>query len=411
MSKDTQYGCALFVDDFKAGVVKPMKRITFLKNGPQHTDYDEVWLQRLIMSHPRILPVDQIEPAFSGLVPVCIELPTTPVSFMDNLLVTPSGNLALIECKLWRNPQARREVIGQIIDYAKDLSSWSYEKLDDAIRRTRTLDGRGERSRGLYATVSADGEIDEVSFIDAVSRNLRRGRFLLLIVGDGIREGVESMTEFLQQYAGLHFTLAVVELALFEVPTGGYIAQPRVLAKTVNIDRGIVTVDGSGQIAIRPTNPAEQKSGDTGTKTTITKELYFEKLERAFPGMTGRLSEFITKLDMYGVTVDFGIDSMILRWYDDTKRWNLGTILSSGKVSLDYTSFQADGAGIVDVSQQYLRHLAGLVPHASVAETPKTSGWYVKDLWIKPLLETRQDEWLRAITEFQAGVRKSSDTE
>ena len=100
--------------------------------------------------------------------------------------------------------------------------------------------------------MSARSEIDEASFIDAVSRNLRRGRFLLLIVGDGIREGVESMTEFLQQYAGLHFTLAIVELALFEVPTGGYLAQPRVLARTTNIDRGIVTVDDGGRVSIRP---------------------------------------------------------------------------------------------------------------------------------------------------------------
>jgi len=46
------------------------------------------------------------------------------------------------------------------------------------------------------------------------------------------------MVEFLQQHAGLHFTLAIVEWALFEAPTGGYIAQPRVLAKTTNIDRG-----------------------------------------------------------------------------------------------------------------------------------------------------------------------------
>ena len=28
----------------------------------------------------------------------------------------------LIECKLWRNPEARREVVGQILDYAKVLT-------------------------------------------------------------------------------------------------------------------------------------------------------------------------------------------------------------------------------------------------------------------------------------------------
>jgi hypothetical protein len=119
MSKDTQYGCTLFIDDFKAGASKPMKRIHFSKSAAQSADYDEAWLQRLIMAHPRLLPVDQIEPAFADLVPICMELPT-PSGYLDNLLVTASGDLALVECKLWRNPEARREVIGQIIDYAKE---------------------------------------------------------------------------------------------------------------------------------------------------------------------------------------------------------------------------------------------------------------------------------------------------
>src|SRR5437879_4507479 len=135
--------------------------------------------------------------------------------YLDNLLVTPAGDLALIECKLWRNPEARREVIAQIIDYAKEISGWTYEDLQDAIRRTKPLNSADEQaSRSLYELVSAKGETDEVSFHDAVSRNLKRGRFLLLIVGDGIREGVETMVEFLQQHAGFHFTLAFVEIAL-----------------------------------------------------------------------------------------------------------------------------------------------------------------------------------------------------
>jgi hypothetical protein len=79
--------------------------------------------------------------------------------------------------KLWRNAQARREVIGQILDYAKDLSLWSYEDLEAAIMKA-------SGGKGLYSII-ADRveEIDEAQFIDSVSKNLKRGRFLLLIVG------------------------------------------------------------------------------------------------------------------------------------------------------------------------------------------------------------------------------------
>jgi len=40
------------------------------------------------------------------MVPICVELPIGS-KYLDNLLVTPRGDLALIECKLWRNPEAR----------------------------------------------------------------------------------------------------------------------------------------------------------------------------------------------------------------------------------------------------------------------------------------------------------------
>lgn len=48
-----------------------------------------------------------------------------------------------------------------------------------------------------------------------VARHLRRGEFLLLIIGDGIREGVESIVDFVQRHSGLHFNLALVEAALY----------------------------------------------------------------------------------------------------------------------------------------------------------------------------------------------------
>jgi hypothetical protein len=68
---------------------------------------------------------------------------------------------------------------------------------------------------------------------------------------------------------------------------------------------------------------------------------------------------------------------------------------------------QAYGAGLVTISQQYLRSLAALVG-SSVNETPKTSGWNVKGLQIRDLLadKVRREGWIRAISEFQSGECK-----
>lgn len=191
ISTQTQFGHTLFLDGFQAdSKAEKLKQLDLSKKASEPAPFDERWLLHLIMRHPSQLPAAQIEPAFNSLIPICVELPARSGS-MDNLFVTPAGDLALVECKLWRNPEARREVVAQIIDYATEISTWTYETLQDLIRRTKPLDASDDKStQSLYERVAAHGEIDEVSFHDAVSRNLKRGRFLLLIVGDGIHEGV-----------------------------------------------------------------------------------------------------------------------------------------------------------------------------------------------------------------------------
>ncbi len=214
-----------------------------MRAGSAGAPYDERWLQTLIHAHPTLLPVDQIEPALVPLSPVCMELPL-PSGYVDDLLMTANGGIVLVETKLWRNPEARRTVVGQVLDYAKDLSRWGYEELQQAVRIARK-----EPHLQLYAhECGADsGAEDEAAFIDAVSRNLRLGRLLLLIVGDGVQENAEQLTDFLQRHIGLHFTLSLVELSLWRVPeTDQVFVQPRIMARTVEIERAVVRIEESG---------------------------------------------------------------------------------------------------------------------------------------------------------------------
>jgi hypothetical protein len=415
MASQTQFGHTLLLSGFEAGSsAEKLERLHFLKKASEPAPFDEAWLQRLIMQHPSLLPVDQIEPAFNTLVPICVELPTRS-GFVDNLFVTPAGDIALVECKLWRNPEARREVIAQIIDYAREISTWTYEILERSISRTRPMGDSNEKAtKSLFHLASAHGEIDEASFHDTISRNLKRGRFLLLVVGDGIREGVEGMAEFLQQHAGFHFTLAFVEIALFKAP-GGYIAQPRVLARTTNIDRGIVTLD-EGRIVIGPSGAVAEPAKSGVRRTTITQERYFEQVEKDFPGLSSKLNSFVDSLSTCNVQTEFGTESMILRWNPDNGRsWNLGNISKRGLVWFDNLGAQAASAGLLELHKQLLKTLADLVPGAFIKKTPKETGWYVTQdgthyIPAAALLanEERKDGWIRAIADFQAAVMKTS---
>lgn len=225
-------------------------------SGPEAKQaYDEGWLQDLLYRHPQALPVSEIDDSFSGPIPVCREM-DTPAGPVDVVYVTRSGRPVIVEAKLWRNPESRRKVIGQILDYAKELSRWDYSTFDAAVRKARRKDD-GDTPKGLVELLGfAKDSLEEARFFDALSQSLKRGDLLLLIVGDGIRENVGAITEFLEGHASLHFTFGLVEMAIFELPGGGQLVQPRVLAQSTIVRRVIVEVR-DGQVTVREEDAAE----------------------------------------------------------------------------------------------------------------------------------------------------------
>lgn len=225
------------------GARSPLQRI-YLGSG----NHNENWLQALIQDHPEILPMAEIEPGFGTLVAAAREVPCGH-GLIDNLYLTASGEIVLVETKLWRNNEIRREVVAQALDYVSALTAMSFEDFQLAVSR-----GDGAPKR-LYELVADDPDaLDEAGFIDAVTANLRRGRMVVLVLGDGIRSETEALAQLLQGHAGAHFTFALVELATWRDRDGGILAIPNTLARTVLIERGIVRLESTG-IRIDPVPP------------------------------------------------------------------------------------------------------------------------------------------------------------
>lgn len=183
----------------------------------------EAWLRDTIFKHPDLLPVGDIDPAFGPLAPLCTEM-QTGAGPVDAVFVNPAGRLTLVECKLWRNPQARREVVAQILDYARTLTRWSFSDLQ------RQVAARTDRTGNVpFAEARAiEPNLEESRFIDATTRCLKHGHFLLLIVGDGIREDIEAIAELINRNATSRFQLAIVEAALYSAGSDVIAVQPRV---------------------------------------------------------------------------------------------------------------------------------------------------------------------------------------
>lgn len=261
---ENAYGTPLIVRDGQ-----PPLRLTrlSLNAAGQGNGYDEVFIQNLAFDNPDCLPISEIDVAYANLVPICLEL-NTPAGPMDALFVTPTGRLVLLEAKLWRNPEARRKVVAQVLDYAKELSHWSYEDLQRETSRKL-----GRKGNALYERVRERyPDTDEISFVDGVQQSLARGRFLLLIIGDGIREGAAAIAEFLESVGRLEFTFGLVELALYRHPDVGLLVQPRVIARSVEFRRNIVVLPEGATFESAPLNETE----DVSPEQIFTQRFYRE---------------------------------------------------------------------------------------------------------------------------------------
>ncbi|MDW8273809.1 MAG: hypothetical protein RMJ53_06240 [Chitinophagales bacterium] len=250
--------------------------------------FNEDWIQKLIHNNPDILPINEIDTGFTPAISIGREISTT-AGYIDNLFISPDGYLTIVETKLWRNPEARREVVGQILDYAKELNKWSFTDLDNAVKLYNQA--YNNNSDGLLTTVRKFNELDEadeIFFIDNVSRNLKRGRFLLLIVGDGIRESVEDMVEYLTQTPQLYFTLALVELQVYKLnqADNSLIVIPQLVTRTREITRAIVKIEGSYPADLKVNietdlgTEATKQQNQSYKRLTITAEDFFEQLTK-----------------------------------------------------------------------------------------------------------------------------------
>jgi hypothetical protein len=227
---------------------------------------DELSIQNLVFDYPKCIPVSDIDEAYNPIISVCKEL-NTPVGPLDIFMITPNGDIAIVETKLWRNPESRRKVIAQILDYANELSNWTYEDLQREINRK--LKRKGNTLYEIIKEKNPNSLINEADFVDNVSRNLNRGKFLLIIIGDGIKEGAMNIANFLSSSAHLNFIFGMVELTLYQIDKKTKIVLPRTIVKTNEVQKFNIELPEGLMI----TNTINQNINVKSNKTKIKPEL------------------------------------------------------------------------------------------------------------------------------------------
>lgn len=329
--------------------------------------FSEDRLQKLIFECPQLLPISAIEPNFTEIIPVCRELPT-PAGPLDNLFVTPQGNLILVECKLWRNPEARRKVIAQIMDYAKEIALWSYDELMHAINRANQTN----HGNPLYELIKESPDLpQEQVFVDQVSRNLSLGRHLLLIVGDGIQEGAERLTEFLQQNMGLHFTLGLMEMGIYKLPQqNGLIVIPNLIMKTTMIERGVIRFE-DGIAQIMPPQADKKQDSTSGRSENLSDIEFFEELTRHNSASAQWLKLYLNKLEDLDVTWEVK-QSLLPRFSPDGDHvFSLGYFKNKGQYIVSNVTWALEKLGLKDLGVEYIKNIASIIPGSEIKVSDK----------------------------------------
>lgn len=192
------------------------------------------------------------------------------------------------------------------------------------------------------------------------------GRFLLLVVGDGIQEGVEQMAEFLARTPQLGFSLALVEMALFrpsemEEPL---FVQPRVVARTREVVRAIVDVRAAPGTDVVVTLPPEEKASAGGR--SITQHEYYDRLKvHAGAEAVDLVKSLLQVAPDHGLEVTWSTRGPALRYvHEETGRtFKLARFQLDGKLGLGKFARQCAKAGVPGkIGEDYLRQTHSLLP-------------------------------------------------
>jgi hypothetical protein len=179
----------------------------------------EEHLQSLLTRHPHLIPGDEINEnvprrwlLVGTEVGVGEEAGGSDLWSMDLLLLDQDGIPTIVEVKRSSDTRGRREVVGQVLDYAANaLTSWTDETVRDKLSGTLAQAGKdmSETLAGFLMPPDGDQARSFEDYWTQVRTNLQAGRIRLIFVSDVIPRPLRTIVEFLNKYSDPMEILAV----------------------------------------------------------------------------------------------------------------------------------------------------------------------------------------------------------
>ena len=194
-------------------------------------------LQALIAQHPELLDGEQIRPGdprrwilITREKGIARTLDSGAWWSLDHLLVDQDAVPTLVEVKLGSNPEIRRTIVGQMLEYAAHASqTWTADELRQTFEESAKDRGL-EPDEEIRQLLRSDGEYAADDFWRSVATNLAARRLRLLFVADEIPDPLERVVEFLNAQMP-NIEVLAVEIKQF-LGGASQTLVPRVLGRT-----------------------------------------------------------------------------------------------------------------------------------------------------------------------------------
>jgi hypothetical protein len=187
-----------------------------------HTNYtEETKLRDILHQDPNIIPVEDVS-SDTELSPIKLMLKEVglPGSGSTDLVgIDKNGNIFILETKLATNPEAKRTVIGQILEYAAFLHKRELDWLDATVRKEKN-------GIGIAQYFEQEPEWDKETFEQKLQDNLNQGTFKLFIVVDEMNPELQRTINYLNNV--LRVDIYALELRYFKEKAGIEILVPNV---------------------------------------------------------------------------------------------------------------------------------------------------------------------------------------
>ena len=204
----------------------------------------EELLQTLLADHPDLLAGEQIDDAAPRrwlLISREVGIPSEDDGAgrwsLDHLFLDQDGIPTLVEVKRSTDTRIRREVVGQMLDYAANaVVYWPLETIRRKFEAACESDGGNPDLVVLeFLQVDIDAQEAIEAFWAQVRTNLRAGRVRLVFVADEIPSELRRIVEFLNAQMDPAQVLAV-EISQY-VGHGLRTLVPRVIGQTAEAER------------------------------------------------------------------------------------------------------------------------------------------------------------------------------